>query len=390
MWRSVMVVFAKETLDNVRDRRSLLTALIYPLVGPILLAVMLATVSGVVVSPDRPITLSIRGAEHAPDLVAYIRAKRVTVLEAPEDAETAVREGRAAIVLDIPPDYAARFEARRPATVRLVVNSSRLASLVSVEVATVLLNGYNTQLRDRRLAEQGFDLELLAPLTIDTVNVATAAQVTDIFLLMVPPLIIFNIFMGGVYMAIDTTSGERERGSLEPLLINPVPRWCLVLGKFLAALLFTAAAVAVQLSAFYLSFEMSGEAGINFARNLDPPTLIGIFAVSLPLMMLAVAVQMVIATVTLSYKEAQTYLGLLPLVPAIPGMVLVFANLPAKTWMMAIPALSQTLLFGTIARDEAVAFLDILVSMAATAALACLVLGFAARLYEREELIFGG
>ncbi len=223
---------------------------------------------------------------------------------------------------------------------------------------------------------------------IVSLDVAAGTHIADILLLMVPPLIIFNLFMGGVYMAIDTTSGERERGSLEPLLINPVARWGLMLGKYLAALFYTAFAVAVQLTAFKLIFEYVG-GDLAFARVLDAGAIAGIFIVSVPLMMVAVGVQFIIATMTRSFKEAQTYLGLLPLVPAIPGMVLVFAPVQAKEWMMTIPTFSQTLLLSDFVQGEAVAVSDALVSMSTSVLAALVLLVIAARLYEREKLIFG-
>ena len=114
-----------------------------------------------------------------------------------------------------------------------------------------------------------------------------------------------------------------------------------------------------------------------------------ILTLALPLMALAVSLQVVIAAITRSYKEAQTYLGLLPLVPAIPGMVLIFAPVKSQLWMMSIPAFSQTLLFGQALRDEAVSWAGAATSAGVTGALALGLLYVAARLYEREELVFG-
>ena len=119
-------------------------------------------------------------------------------------------------------------------------------------------------------------------------------------------------------------------------------------------------------------------------------TVIKIIGLTLPLMMVAVGVQFIIATVTRSFKEAQTYLGLLPLVPAIPGMVMVFAPVHPQTWMMAIPTFSQTLLLGRFVRGDDVAFLDAVISMSSSMIVALIFIAFAARLYERENLIFGG
>lgn len=188
-----------------------------------------------------------------------------------------------------------------------------------------MLDTYGRQLAQERLVRRGIDPASATPIILESVNVAGDATIVDVFMFMVPPFFIFTIFMGGVYLVLDTTSGERERGSLEPLLGNPVPRWGLMGGKFLSGVLFTTIGLIVQLIAFKVAFLLAGDAGVGLARNLDIATMLMILIAALPLMTLAVAIQIIVAVGTKSFKEAQTYLGLLPLVPAIPGMVLVFS-----------------------------------------------------------------
>ena len=194
---------------------------------------------------------------------------------------------------------------------------------------------------------------------------------------------------GGVYLTIDTTSGERERGSLEPLLANPVARWELMLGKALAAFAFTAAAVVVQLVAFKLVFEVITRGEFGLAVDLGVPMFAAIFLICLPLMAFAVAIQLIVATLTRSFKETQTYLGLLPLAPALPGLVLVFVSINAHPWMMAIPTFGQTLLVGQLVRGEPVSAVAVAIACATTALAAAALLYGAARLYERDVLLFG-
>ena len=389
--RALATVLIKEFVDNARDRRSLLVALIYPLMGPLLLGLIISMVVGVIGDGSkREIRVAVQGAEHGPAFVEFLEARDIIVTEAPADPEKAVASAEIGSVIVIPPDFAANFEAQRTASITVVVNSARLPGLVSLNRTAGLIGDFNREVWRRRIAERGVDIQVLRPLAIHTVNVAATDNIADVLLLMIPPLFIFNIFMGGVYIAIDTTSGERERGSLEPLLINPVERWVLMLGKFAAALLFTAAAVAVQLLAFKVAFIWTGGTASAFSQALSPAVMAGIFVLALPLMMVAVGVQFIIATVTRSFKEAQTYLGLLPLVPALPGLLLVVAPVRVHDWMMAVPTFGQTLLFGQMVRGEAVSMADVAVSTSATVVVAGLLIAAAARLYEREKLIFGG
>ncbi len=391
MWRSIFIVFAKEVMDNSRDLRSLLVALIYPLLGPLILGLLISAVVGVVaVKSTANVTLPVNGIEHAPELVKFLEGRGVTVVPGPADPETAVREGVVENVVVIPEDFGPLFRAQKTATISIVANTSRLSGLVALNRTAVILGDFNRDVWGERIRARGIDFQVLKPLRIASIDVTSGTHIAQILLFMVPPLIIFNLFMGGVYMAIDATSGERERGSLEPLLINPVERWGLMLGKYLAALLFTTVAVMVQLMAFKAVFQWSGNADVSFAHLFGIATMIKIAGLALPLMMVAVGVQFIIATITRSFKEAQTYLGLLPLVPAIPGMVMVFAPVHAQTWMMAIPTFSQTLLLGRFVRGDEVAFLDAVISMSSSIIVALLFLAVAARLYEREKLIFGG
>lgn len=394
MWQRIFIVFAKEVKDNVRDRRSLLVALIYPLMGPILLGLMMAMAASVVSGgggEDAPkFTLHVQGAEYGPALTAYLEENGVVVKPAPEDPRESVRLGKVNIVLVISGDFSVMFNAKRTASVQVISNPSRLPGLMALNRVASLLGGFNQSVWSRRLADESVDMKVLRPLAIDSINVGTITHITDILLFMAPPLIIFNVFMGGVYLAIDTTSGERERGSLEPLLINPIERWGLMLGKFLAALLFTAAAVLVQLAAFKTVFNMMGGPASPFAKILSVPTLPGVIITLAPLMMLAVGTQFIIATLTRSFKEAQTYLGLLPLAPALPGLVMVLSPVEAEKWMMAVPAFSQTLLLGQFVRGESVEWLNIIISVSSSTALALILIACAAGLYTREELIFGG
>jgi len=390
MWRRIIVVFLKEVIDNSRDRRSLLVALIYPLLGPILLGLLISAVVGVVATKtESKVALAVQGAENAPSLIAFLITKGIEATPAPADPKSAVQNGALEMVLVIPEEFNASFKAEKTATITIISNSSRLPGLIAINRLANHLSVYNSEVWNKRINSRGLDIQVLRPLSIKTVDVTSGTHIAKILLFMVPPLFIFNLFMGGVYLAIDTTSGERERGSLEPLLINPVERWGLMLGKYMAALLYTAIAVMVQLLAFKAVFQAAGGGSYDFSTILPPAAVAGIFIITLPLMMVAVGVQFIIATLTRSFKEAQTYLGLLPLVPAIPGMILVFAPVQAQKWMMMIPTFSQTLLMGQVVRGEPLAWGNVVLSMTSSTLAAFILIFLAARLYERENLIFG-
>jgi sodium transport system permease protein len=390
MFERLWIVFAKEAVDNFRDRRSLAMALAYPFVGPVLVGALVAFVDMTITAlPTTSYTLPIQGAENAPALVAFLEARGARVVAAPLNPAYAVRTGQFDTALIIPPDYQSRLNGGRQAAVHLVVDGSRLSAVVAMSWTLAALGDYNAKVSDARLKALDLDAAVAVPLKIKQLNVAVGRNLTGFFLNMMPPFLIFTIFIGGVYLAIDTTSGERERGTLEPLLANPVARWELMLGKALAAMAFTAMAVIVQLIAFKLVFEVItwGEYGLEV--DLGVSMFVTTFFVCLPLMVLAVVIQIIVATLTRSFKETQTYLGLLPLVPSLPGLVLVFISVNAHLWMMPIPTFGQTLLIGQLARGEPVSNLDTALAAMTTGLAGALLLLLAARLYDRDALLFG-
>ena len=320
------VVSAKEVRDNLRDRRSLASALLYPLLGPVLMVVLLTVLERSM--SDRVegvLHLPVVGAANAPQLMTWLQQQDIEIVSAPEDAESSVRVGDLDVVLLVPPTYAAEFGRGQPATVQLILDNSRQSAGIAVERVTRALEGYRQRTAIQRLMARGVSPIVISPIAIERLDLATPQSQAAQFLNLLPFFLIFSVFIGGMYLAIDTTAGERERGSLEPLLIAPVTRRDLVLGKLGATLLFSVIAVAGTLAAFGVALNLlplDEYFGVRF--SLGPAVLGTLFLIALPMTLLASALQIVVATFTRSFKEAQNYLGLLPMVPGLPGILLGF------------------------------------------------------------------
>ncbi len=388
----IWIVFSKEARDNLRDRRSMFSALGSSLIGPIILLVVIVLVGKSVFKDVQgaPLKLAVSGAENAPNLTQFLEQHEVEVQDPPADPEQAVRNGDLDLVLVIPASYAQDFPSGRPATVRMVLDTSRQSATSVVERARSLLNAYDNQVAAMRLLARGINPEVINPLVVERVDVATPQSQAVIFLNMMPYFIVLVVFVGGMYVIIDTTAGERERGSLEPLLINPVTRAEFVLGKLAAALPFATFAVFTTLLAFYLTFNFFPlEDYIGFQLTLSGPALVGIFLLALPMILLASALQMIIATFTRSFKEAQTYVSFLPLIPALPGIGLAFLPVKANLWTMLIPTFGQQLLINQLMRGEPISGMNVLVSTLVTIALAIVLILLAIRLYKQERVLFG-
>ncbi|MDD5369215.1 MAG: ABC transporter permease [Anaerolineaceae bacterium] len=390
--RNIWVVFRKEMVDNLRDRRSVFSASITPLFMPLFLVALIMVIGkNLIVDPiEKPLFLPVVGAQHAPSLIQYLEQNGVTIQTANADPESTVRTGAADVIVVISPDFGTLFKEGNPAAIDIIVDSSRQSAAGTVERVRNLLAQYNSQIASLRLLARGVSPQVASPLAVNTINVATPQSQTLTFLNMMPFLIVVVIFMGGMYVIIDTTAGERERGSLEPLLINPATREEFVLGKLLASLPFACATLMLALFGFWVAFDLIPlEKFTGFPLTIDVSTLLSIFYISLPMILLASGLQVVIATFTHSFKEAQTYLALLPLVAGLPGAFLTFLPIHASLGTMFIPAFSQSLLINQAMRGEPIQPAFGWLSAAVTMGVSLLLVWVAIRLYQNERVIFG-
>lgn len=390
--RRVWIIFEKELIDNLRDRRTLVSTLISMLFTPALLLALIVILGRTLnVDPqEQALRLPVQGAELAPGLIEYLKQNNVEIVDAPADPAAAVREGLEDVVLIIPAGYPEAFRAGNPAPLELVMDTSRQSASASMQRIRGLLSGYRARISILRLQARGVDPELLSVVAVGVRDVATPQSQALLFLNMMPFLLTINIFSGGAAVIIDATAGERERGSLEPLLLNPARRWQVVLGKLLASLPFAVATVALVLFFFWVGFQVVPvEEFIGFSMVLEADSLFFIFLIALPEILLASALQMLVASFTRSFKEAQTYLSFLPLIIGLPGMFLAFSPVRSDLVKMLIPTYSQSLLFNQILRGETILPQHLLVATISTLLVATALIFVAFRLYQGERVVFG-
>jgi sodium transport system permease protein len=381
-------VFRKEMLDSLRDRRSLLSALLFPLFGPVLVALMFTFIARTQ-GAEKPLELPVVGRENAPNLVAHLEA-RGAVLELPSgDLEVAVRDGDHHVVLVIPPEFGAELRAGRPASLELVIDSSRNEARTSVRRTRRLLGEYSRKTAALRLLARGVHPDVSRPLAIEEIDLSTPQKAAANVLNMIPMFVLLAAFIGGMYVATDTTAGERERGSFEPLLINPVPRRALAAGKWLATVVFSAVSVVLTLFCSVLALGFVPLEDLGITMTLGAAQSIGLLAATLPLAFLAAGIQLVIATFARSFREAQTYLSLLMFVPMLPAVFFSVSPIKSALWMMPVPVLGQQVLLMDVIRGESVDAVGFVLAAVSSLALAAVFLEVTARLFRRERIIFG-
>lgn len=393
MTRQIWTIFKKEVVDNLRDRRTLTSSLITPIIIPLFLVAMIIVLGQTMNGGDtdaKPLQVPIQGAENAPGLVSFLKQQGAIILPAPADARTEVREGNLDFVLVIPPGYGEDFTAGNPAKVQVILDTSRTSANITQSRMRSLLQGYNQSIGALRLQARGIDPNIVNPLMIEPIDIATPQSQTLIFLNMLPFLLVMTIFMGGMYVIIDATAGERERGSLEALLINPATRADFAIGKLLASLPFAIFTLIVALASIGIAFNVIPlEKYIGFPMSISITSLLTIFWLTLPLVLLASSLQMIIATFTRSFKEAQTYLGFLPLVAGFPIAFLAFLPVKATFSKIVVPVLGQSILINQVMRGETVLPMNIILSAAVTIAISIILAGVSVKLYQREQILYG-
>jgi sodium transport system permease protein len=392
MMRAVLTVFVKEFLENLRERRTVISALVLgPLLGPLIFAALMSSSTRVgMQESEQPLTLAVAHAERAPNLLEYLRQYRVLVAPVAYDdaaARAAVQAHAQMLVLDIPPDFATELEHATPAPLILYTDASNRSAAPQVERLRGLINRYGQELAQLRLLARGLDPLVLSAVVVQDVDVSTPATRSVLALGMLSYLVLLAMLMGGMYLAIDATAGERERGSLEPLLTVPVPRWQLLLGKILTTCAYMSLSLIITATAFAITVRFSGLERMGMSVNMPPAVVLRLILYCLPMAPLGAGLMTIVSAATRTVREAQTYLGVMLMVPTLPLVFAGIMGLQPTALLMLVPSLSQHFLIMSVLRDQTLPGVYVLLSAAATLALGAVLCGIAFRLYYREKIL---
>ena len=303
MMRTLLTVFRKEVLDNVRDRRTLASALIMgPLFGPLLFAFVInLSIERSLDDAERVIELAVIGQEHAPNLLRYLESRNIDIVDGPADRDAAldaVSAGEHDVVLVVPAEFASQFADAIPARVEVIADQSNSQAGRQARRVRGALRAYSQELASIRLTARGVSPLAVRPLNIDDVDMSTPSGRSAILLGMMSYFFIFAMLMGGMYLAIDTTAGERERGSLEPLLALPVTRNQLLLGKIAATCVFMALSLGLSLGSFFVALKFMPLDELGMTPNFGPVTVGAAFLALAPYILLGAAVMTLVASFT--------------------------------------------------------------------------------------------
>lgn len=387
MWQTISAVARKEWIDGLRDRRSLMAVLGYALMGPVILFVTFTAVAER--ESTRTTTLYAAGLDHAPGLRTHLLESGIKLATLTTDAESAIADGEAEVALVIDDDAARDLRTGAPATVVLTHDSSRTAAAGTFRRVQGALEAWKHEWSTLRLVARGVAPDLLQPVDVAVRDIATPADRATLILGGFQVFILIAAFFGSMHICIDTTAGERERRSLEVLLVQPGSPVAMIAGKWLVASVFGLMGVVLTLVGMGVLLPITplGELGVAYSPTVGSLALM--FALVAPLAPLASGLQLLAASYARSFKEAQTYLSMLMFVPMVPAMAMTFLQLDGQLWMYVVPVLGQQQLLQDAMRETAPAAEMVALAGAVAIGLGLITVAITARLHAGERMLRG-
>jgi len=384
------IVYRKEVRENLRDKRSLFNSV---LLGPILFPILFIGLAYFAGSKqqeraEQVLEVPVVGAQHAPNLVGFLEQQGVVIEQAPDDPEAEVRTQREQVIIRVPEEFPEQWSSGKPAVVEVIADPSRRESEIPMRRVRGLLQAYGAQIGHLRLQLRGVSPSIQTAVMVKDVDLSTPQSRGMLVMIMLPYVLMITAFTGGMHLAIDSTAGEKERKSLEPLLINPVPRWQVMLGKMSATATYAFVSLALTLLAFRFAFPMLPTGALGVDLNLGARAIGGILLAVAPVVVLAAAMLTTLAALAKSLREAQSYMGLVFLIPMIPSLIFMVNPMKPETWMMTVPMFSQNLLIGEFVRGESVDVLWLALSMGSTLLIGLVFVALAATLFSRPRVVF--
>ena len=384
--KALLTVWHKELLDLFRDRRTLAISL---LMGPLLMPALILLMSKLATDRisnqlEKPLTVPVVGAKNAPNLVAWLEGQNIVIVPPPADPDAAIRSQAQDLVLRIDPKFGEQWRGSMPAVVEILHDSSREDAQIPVQRLRALLDTYAQGVGSLRLVARGISPTAGQPLRVSDRDLATPEARRGQAMAFLPYLLILTTFLGGAYLVIDSTAGERERQSLEPLLATPAARATIMSGKIIAACSFALVSMVLTLLALKLSFAVGPGLGVKL--DVSWWSIARILLVLAPMIMIGTCLLTFIAAGAKSVKEAQSYMSVLMLLPMLPTIILMVNPVKNQLWMMTVPFLAQNQMILKLVRSETVSAAEWGAYLAAGFGAALVLWWLASRRYLDERL----
>lgn len=344
----LLTVFRKEWRDTWRDKKSLRMTFVMPtyfvglFVASVLFAIHMSQQSRA--TNVDPINLSVVGAEQLPELIDWLEERGVKVEEAGEEAYQQVEQAKLDYALIIPNDAAEKFATGESIELALVFDITNNKIHGSLGFVRQQIWSWNARMGSLRLLSRGISPTVTNPVHIRDLNIASDEKMGFFVMMSLPLLLIVTAFVSSVGFTADMVAGERERRSLESLLITPATSAALIIGKWLNSFSLTLVVLLVEMVLFAIAFALLPFNDLGLRVNVTTADLAGVFLVLSSLAFIATGLQFLISIFARSFKDAQTYIGLMVFIPMVPLFYTMFNPSAYADWFRWVPVLGHQVL----------------------------------------------
>ncbi len=399
--RHVWIVFKKEVKDIIRDKRTILTNIIIPM---ILIPLINILVGGGVEKMQRDfeenITVTLSETSRTDEIKSLVESEilkdkpNIRLVDTDNPIE-AVRNNEVRLVLDFESDYKQKLTEEKPFVIKLMYDKSNTKSEAAVSIVSQAINEFNMRMVAQRLIQRNIDLEILEPARVQTENVAEEGQGGNMVLMMTLPMLIgMLVVIGGIPAATDLVAGEKERNTFEPLLTTKADRASILLGKYLTVTLFSFVSIVAIGMGFVIGYLINpnsltmGTGEQITGANIPPLALILSILITIVLGMTFAGIQIALSAYARSFKEAQTYLSFLIFAAMIPAYATMFTQ-PAdiKMYVFLIPILNTISVFKMLL-GGIINYTALIVALVSSIVYLVVALLFTASMFNKESVLF--
>jgi len=388
-FKTIITVAKKELTDHMRDKRTTLLVLLLSIaMGPAILMGLGYFMSSIEQKFEKK-EVFVQGETNSPALVNFMQRQDMTIKQPKPDFRALIKEGKHDAVLVIPENFSQKL-VEGDAKVELVYDDTRQdTGNAAISVLRGVMRGFNQEVAAQRLTARGVSSAILRPVEVENTNLGTAAQRAAALLFIIPWITLIGCVTGCTSMAVDLGAGERERGSLEPLLMTPIAREALVLGKALAVSLYAFGIAILTLLGFALTLKFGNLPNIGGVISLSLQQYVVFFAMLATFAPAMALVQILLSTYGRTFKEGQTYAAYAIQVIALLPVVALLGQFKDATWQLFVPVLAQLMVITRILRGESVEVMHYLIPAAINITIFVVCVVIIGRLLKQEKIIFG-
>lgn len=399
--RHIWIVFKKEVMDLTRDKRTIMTSILVPmLIVPLLNIIMGGGAEKFTKGLSENVTIALSETSNTADIKELVQNKLLVnnpnlVLMDVDNPSEALKNEQVRCILDFEEGFEEKLEQGRPFKITLLYDESKTKSQASVDIVASAIEQYKEGVVSERITALGLSKELLQPVVVERNNVAENKQGSNMMLLMMLPMMVgLLVSIGGIPAATDLVAGEKERKTFEPLLTTMPNRGSLLAGKYLAVTLFSFVSVIAIVAGMVIGYMINRNTltmgiGSQIAGfELQPMAALLTIVITIALGMTFSGIQIALSAFARSYKEAQTYLSFLMIIAMAPGYMTMFLQ-PGdlKTYMFAVPVLNTISAFKMIL-GGVVNYPNLILALATSVIFVAATLWLAASLFKKEKVLF--